>query len=203
MSEIGWDVVPRYTQPYHVGPRSEKNYTRESANEGHGLYTLSGLKNPEKSDEWGLSHIMTLRLCWGQAILKNKEYRFIEVCIERTHSKNMHTIQNKANLRNLIAVTGQVILLKLDSNRRFFSPYDLEITLNSGQNLQFFVPCDLAIWRMTLKNNRATFLYCFKLCTSFHSHQWIQSGVTVRKRPILVKIDYFFSRVILKFDGWH
>ena len=27
---------------------------------------------------------------------------------------------NKANLRDLIAVTGLVILLKLDSNRRFF-----------------------------------------------------------------------------------
>ena len=150
---------------------------------GHGLYnTLSGLKNPEKLDKWGLSHITTLWLCWGQGILKNKEYRFIEVCIERAHSKNMHTIQNKANLRNLVAATGQVILLKLDSNRRFFSPCDLEITLNSGQNLQFFVPCDLEIWRMTLKNNRATFLYCFKLCASFHSHQWIRSGVTVRKR---------------------
>ena len=33
----------------------------------------------------------------------------------------MHKVQNKANLRNLIAATGQVILLKLDSNRRFFS----------------------------------------------------------------------------------
>ena len=28
---------------------------------------------------------------------------------------------NKANLRDLIAATGLVILLKLDSNRRFFS----------------------------------------------------------------------------------
>ena len=37
------------------------------------------------------------------------------------------TIKNKANLRDLIAATGLVILLKLDLNRRFFSPYDLEI----------------------------------------------------------------------------
>ena len=28
----------------------------------------------------------------------------------------------KANLKDLIAATGQVILLKLDSNRRFFQP---------------------------------------------------------------------------------
>ena len=75
-------------------------------------------------------------------------------------------------------------------------------TLNLGQNRQFFVPCDLEIWQMTSKNNRAPLLCCFKLCVSFHSHQWIQTGVKVRKRPILVKIDDFFSRVTLKFNGW-
>ena len=30
-------------------------------------------------------------------------------------------------------------------------------TLNLGQNRRFFEPCDLEIWRMTLKNNRAPF----------------------------------------------
>ena len=75
-------------------------------------------------------------------------------------------------------------------------------TLNSGQNRHFFVPCDLEIWRMTLKNNRTPLLCCFKLCASFRSHWWIQSGVTVRKRYIWVKIDVFFSRVTLKFDRW-
>ena len=73
---------------------------------------------------------------------------------------------------------------------------------NLGQNRQFFVLCDLKIWRMTLKINRAPLLCCFKLCASFHSHQWIQTGVTVRKRPILVKIDDYFSRATLKFNGW-
>ena len=60
---------------------------------------------------------------------------------------NHNTIkQNKANLRDLIAATGLVILLKLDSNR------------------QFFRPCDLEIWWMTSKNNRAPLLYYIKLC---------------------------------------
>ena len=91
---------------------------------------------------------------------------------------------NKANLRDLIAATGLVILLKLDLNRRFFTP------------------CDLNIWWMTPKNNRAPLLCYFKLFASFRSHWWIQTGVTVRKRLIWVKIDAFFSRVTLKFDGW-
>ena len=55
---------------------------------------------------------------------------------------------------------------------------------------------------MTLKNNRAPLLCYFKLYASFHSHRWIQAGVSVRKRPIWVKFDDFKSRATLKFDGW-
>ena len=72
-------------------------------------------------------------------------------------------IKNKANLRDLIAATGLVILLKFDPNH------------------QFFVPCDLEIWWMALENNRAPLLYYIKLCASFQIHRWIQIGITVRK----------------------
>ena len=34
--------------------------------------------------------------------------------------------------------------------------YSLE-TPNSGQNLWFLVPCDIEIWHMALKNNKAHF----------------------------------------------
>ena len=64
-------------------------------------------------------------------------------------------------------------------------------TPNLGQNRWCFVPCDLEIWWMTLENNRAPLLCCFKLCATFHSHRWIQTGVAVRKRPIWVKFDDF------------
>ena len=57
-------------------------------------------------------------------------------------------------------------------------------TPNLGQNRWCFVPCDLEIWWMTLENNRASLLCCFKLCATFHSHRWIQTGVTFQKRPI-------------------
>ena len=86
---------------------------------------------------------------------------------------NFKILNNKANLRDLIAATGLVILLKLDLNHRFFSP------------------CDLEIWWMTQKNNRAPLLCYFKLCAAFRSHWWIQIGVRVRKRPIWVKFDAF------------
>ena len=75
-------------------------------------------------------------------------------------------------------------------------------TPNFGKIWRFLEPCDLEIWRLTLKNNRAPLLCYFKVYASFHSHRWIQAGVTVRKRPIWVKIDDFFSRVTLQFDIW-
>ena len=43
------------------------------------------------------------------------------------------------------------------------------------------------------KNNRAPLLCYFKLCAAFHSHQWIQTGVTVQKCQIRVKIDNIFK----------
>ena len=61
--------------------------------------------------------------------------------------------------------------------------------------------CDLQIWQMTLKNSRAPPLYYLKLSASFHSHLWIQNGVTVPKRSIWVKIGDF-CHVTLKFDEW-
>ena len=62
--------------------------------------------------------------------------------------------------------------------------------LRSEPHGHFFTLCDLGLWQMTLKNNRAPLLCCAKLCASFRSHWWIQTGVTVRKRPNWGKI-YF------------
>ena len=69
-----------------------------------------------------------------------------------------------------------------------------KLELQSG-NAQFgskstiFVPCDLEIWRMTLKNNRAPLLSNIKLCASFHRHMWIQIGVTVKWGHDLYDLD--------------
>ena len=72
-------------------------------------------------------------------------------------------------------------------------------TANLGQNWRFLEPRDLAIWRMTLKSNRTPLICYLKLDASFGSHWWIQTWVTVWKRPIWVKIDDFFT---LQFDVW-
>ena len=79
--------------------------------------------------------------------------------------------------------------------------YSLE-TPNLGLIRRFLEPRDFEIWRMTLKYNRAPRQCHFKLCASFGSHRWFQTGDTVRKPPIWIKIDDFFSRVTLQFDVW-
>ena len=68
---------------------------------------------------------------------------------------------------------------------------------NLGQIWGFLEPCDLEIWQMTLKNNRAPLLSNIKLYASFHHHMWIQTGVTVRKR-----LSWVVTSVILTFDLW-
>ena len=70
-------------------------------------------------------------------------------------------------------------------------------TPNLGQIIRFLEPCDLEIWRMTLKNNRAPLLSIIKLYASFHHHMWIQTGVTVRKR-----LRGVMTSVTLTFDLW-
>ena len=84
--------------------------------------------------------------------------------------------------------------------------FKLELQSGNGQfgskSTIFFSRVTLQFDVLTLKNNRASHLCYFKLYASFRSHRWIQTGVTVRKRPIWVKIDDFFSHVTLIFDGW-
>ena len=142
--------------------------------------------------------------------------------------------QNKANLRDLIAVTSLVILLKIGFKSSIFRSMwpsnlmdDLEKQyhtssvlhqalciisnplmnsncsyspekLNLGQNWRFPVLCDLEIWWMTLTNNRAPFLWYFKLCKSFQTI----CEFKLEKHSMWVEIDDFSSHVTLKFDRW-
>ena len=74
--------------------------------------------------------------------------------------------------------------------------YSLE-TPNLGPIGRFLEPCDLEIWRMTFKYNRAPLLCCFKLCAWFHCRMWIQTGVRVRKW-----LSWVLTYVTLTFDLW-
>ena len=57
-------------------------------------------------------------------------------------------------------------------------------------------------YRWPQKNIREPLPSSLKQCVSFHSHPWIQNGVTVQKYSIWVKMEFFFTPVTLKFDGW-
>ena len=105
---------------------------------------------------------------------------------------------NKANLRDLIAATGLVILLKLDSNRRATVPKRL-----------IWVKIDDFFSRMTLKFDVwpwKTIGHLFYTTSSFVHHFLaigefkleLQSG----NAQSGWKSTIFFSRVTLKFDVW-
>ena len=79
-------------------------------------------------------------LFWKSSLARLQEFT------SRNSSICLYEIKrNKANLRDLIAATGLVILLELDSNRRFFS----RETPNLGQNRRFF----LAEWPWNLTDD--------------------------------------------------
>ena len=106
----------------------------------------------------------------------------------------------RKTIRHLFYTTSNCV-------HHFKSIGELKLELQSGNaqfryNLWFFVPRDLEIWWMTLKNNRTPLLYYIKLCAAFQSHWHIQTVVTVWKCSIRVKIGDFLSRVTLKIDLW-
>ena len=82
----------------------------------------------------------------------------------------------------------------------FVATGEFKLKLQSG-NAQFgskstiLELCDIEIWWMTLKNNRAPILSNIKLYASFHHHMWIQTGVTVRKR-----LSWVMTSMTLTFD---
>ena len=122
---------------------------------------------------------------WTRDIIPNW---FVLTPYELTHSDYLFAFDSRTILphwNGICAKTRQIWgIWKL---RLAYSPE----TPNLGQNRWCFVPCDLEIWRMTLENDRASLLCFFKLCATFHSHWWIQTGVTVRKRPFWVKFYDF------------
>ena len=54
---------------------------------------------------------------------------------------------------------------------------------SSEPNYRFFGLCDLEIWYMSSKNNKAPFLYHFKLCATCRCHLWIQTSLPMAVTP--------------------
>ena len=137
-----------------------------------------------------------------------------EIKLELKRTETLNLIQNRFCLagwpRNLTGdwkTIGHLFYTASSTVHDFqaIGEFKLELQsgmLNSGQSRRFSVPCDLEIWWMTLKNNRAPLQCHLKLCASFQRHRWIQTVATVQKRPVWVKNQRFFSRVTSKFDRW-
>ena len=88
---------------------------------------------------------------------------------------------------------GHLCYVALSFVHHFIAISEFKLKLQSGNakfgSKSFFFLCDLEIWLMTLKNNRTPLLCYFKLCASFCSHWWMQTGLTVRICQIWIKIN--------------
>ena len=108
----------------------------------------------------------TIVSCWIQS--QNQNYKFQKFA----KNSNFAILQNKENLRDLIAATGLMILTQIGFKSYIFQtlwPWNLMDDLEKQGKSEGFESCDRPI---------------------------------VRKRPIWVKIGDVLSHVTLKFDGW-
>ena len=102
-------------------------------------------------------------------------------------------------------------LYKASFVHHFKAMGEFKLELQSG-NAQFgskseifFVPCDLEIWRMTLKNNRAPLLYYAYMFSFVHHIRTIgEFKLELRSgnAQFGLKDGNFLSPVTLKFDIW-
>ena len=135
--------------------------------------------------QWYFAHVTTVILSWQvQNIVVIGSAYFTPECFKFSSNFEFD--------RNMLSGTGasSTITRQIWGIWKLRPAYSPE-TPNLGQKRWCLVPCDLEIWWMTLENNRAPLLCCFKLCATFHNHQWIQTGVAVQKRPISAKFDDF------------
>ena len=111
--------------------------------------------------------------------------------------------QTSLGLGNTSRYSAQILICIFQSRRWIQTGVTV---LKRSIRVKIGIFCPVWPWNLTddlEKQQGASILCWFKRCASFYSHQWIQTGVTVWKRPIWVKIDDFFlSRVTLKFVKW-
>ena len=121
-------------------------------------------------------------------------------------SYSLETLQWGENLRFFIPWDCEIWHTTLKNNRvpllcclKICASFHCHLWIQIGVTVwksaiwvEFFVPCHIEIWGMTLKNNMTPLLCYLKICASFHCHLWIQTGVTVQKRLIWVEIRIFF-----------
>ena len=114
-------------------------------------------------------------------------YHFVAIAILHPHPTDSADINTRLQLSDTSSIPqmhgGFLLVYHFIAICEFILELQSRNTQFRSKSDDFFVPCDLEIWQMTLKNSRAPLLYQFKLHASFHSHLWIQTGLTVRKRP--------------------
>ena len=84
------------------------------------------LSQPLQTSFQSCNNMVQYHICCV-VIANNDHWLLWNVYLELKHKVKRISFYNKANLREWIAGTGLVILLKFDSNRQFFSAYDLQM----------------------------------------------------------------------------
>ena len=148
---LSLNVLSHLVKNLNIVPGAEKHFTKRSIAKmaTNHFSRLKQWHNLPNWLNWKLPQHYSLYLCW----------HVVYLC-------HMYSTGNKANLRDLIAATGLVILLKLDSNRRFVSPCELEIWWMTIKLYALGCDiCDLDLWPLTLT-------FCMDLTLVIGNNSW-------------------------------
>ena len=134
---------------------------------------------------WNLFHATRRNVCHFIAIC---EFKF-ELPPGNTQIRDKSSVLHPVcpwKWRITLKTIGHLFYATSRFAHHFIAISECKLGLQSGNaqfdsKLAFFVPYDLEMWQMPLKNNRAPLLCYFKFCASFQNHRWIQTGVTISK----------------------
>ena len=125
-----------------------------------------------------------------------------EICFE---GENQNLQKKSCRIKTWMEFVRQILMkLKASSNEgllmEVFSHSLMLLSKHFSGHYVTTQACTLISWGCvhlwwcgSLEDYTLCLLCCFKLWASFGSHWWIQTGVTVRKRPIWVKFNDFLA----------
>ena len=139
---------------------------------GHLFYTTSSFVHHFKA----IGDLkLELQSCWSKLMISLSH---VTMKLDRWPWKTIGYYEMASFVHNFIAISW--LKLELQSWNAWF-----------GSKSVIFIPCELHFWWMTLKKNMAHLRCYVKLCASSCSHRCIQTGVTVLKHSVGVKISNF------------
>ena len=158
-----------------------------------------------KLDGWPRKTIGHLFICIISQLSVNSNWSYSPETPRSGQNRQLFVPRDLKIWQMALKTIGHLLYANSSYVHHFVTICEFKLELQPGYDQigsisAIFVLCDLEIWRMTLKKNRAFFQACFKLCELFQSYRLIQTRVTdtfiqlIMIKNIVCKSDALIER---------